>query len=32
MEKIKLLQYLGAVRDLEGIVYVHEKSIKTLNF
>ena len=31
MEKIKLLQYLGAVRDLEGIVYVHEKSIKTLN-
>ncbi len=31
MEKKKLLQYLGAVRDLEGVVYVHEKSIQLLN-
>ncbi len=31
MEKTKLLKYLGAVRDLEGIVYVHEKSIQSLN-
>lgn len=31
MEKSQLLKYLGAVRDLEGIVYVHEQSINKLN-
>ncbi len=31
MEKTKLLQYLRVVRDLEGIVYVHEEAINSLN-
>lgn len=30
MEKAKLLKYLGAVRDLEGHMYVHEQAIARL--